>query len=74
MQETQCRCTAVFCGHATGEKCPKPAGILLRMAIGTADSGFGPQSQVALCHDCWVNFQRYLPGFFYSKLPWQKAG
>jgi hypothetical protein len=74
MQETQCMCTAVFCGHAKNEKCQRRAAIFLKIAIGTSNSGFGPQIQLGLCRDCWVNFQRYLPGLLYSKLPWQKAG
>jgi hypothetical protein len=74
MQEKQCMCTAVFCGHALGEKCPRSPGILLKIAVGTTNSGFGPQMQIALCDTCWFNLQRYLPGFFYSTLPREKAG
>jgi hypothetical protein len=40
MQETQCMCTAVFCGHALGEKCPRPLQMVLKIAAGTYKSGF----------------------------------
>jgi hypothetical protein len=73
MQETQCMCSAVFCGHALGEKCPRPLKIVLKISAGTYKSGFSPQIEVALCYECWLNFQRHLPGLFSSELRGQQA-
>ena len=69
MQEKDCMCTAVYCGHARGEKCSHPGNILIRLAVGTAQSGLGPTRIVRMCNPCWVNLERNLPGFFYPTLP-----
>ena len=74
MSEKDCECTAVCCGHARGEKCPYPAGILLRVAVGTEQSGLGPHRVIRVCNSCWVNLQQNLPGFFYPSFPESKAG
>src|SRR6266480_3236297 len=74
MQEKDCMCTAVYCGHASGEKCLLPAGVLIRIAVGTIKSGLGPHRIIRMCKSCWVNLQQNLPGFSYSVLPESKAG
>jgi hypothetical protein len=66
-------CAAVFCGHAFLEKCPNQESVRLRMAVGTERSGFGPQLEIAICESFWSNFQKNLPGLFYSRLPMKKA-
>ena len=74
MEEKQCMCTAVFCGHAFGEKCPNQESVQLRMAVGTGTSGFGLQVDIGMCSFCWANLQRTLPGLFHSKLPVKGKG
>ena len=63
MQKKDCMCTAVFCGHVRGEKCPHPAEILVRMAIGTEQSGLGPHRDVRICNLCWGIFRGMCPNF-----------
>jgi hypothetical protein len=67
-------CTAVFCGHARGEKCPHPANILVKLASGTQQSGLGAHHIIKVCNQCWVNLERNLPGFFNAILPESRAG
>jgi len=74
MQETECMCTAVFCGHALREQCPRPIFIFLKVASGTSNTSFGSEIRIGICEMCWFNLQRYIPGFFGSALPWDKAG
>ncbi len=76
MQEKECMCTAVFCGHALGERCPHPVLIALKIRI-TADASnadFGPEIEIGICRTCWLNLQRYLPNLFPSATTWEKAG
>ena len=68
-------CTAVFCGHALGEKCPHPflISLKIKMKAETSNSHFGPEAEIGICKMCWFNLQKYLPGFFRSTPAWEKA-
>ena len=74
MQTLPCHCTAVFCGHASGERCPRPAQIILRIAVATLDTRFAPPINIPICQACWTNFQSHLPGFAVPAEAWPEVG
>ena len=73
MQNLPCACTAVYCGHASGEQCPRLARVTLLIALGALEPHFFSPRDIPLCEHCLANFQRYLPGFAPTLLPWHKV-